>query len=161
MYVRCKSYLFQHSNHLLLPLAPCKGSLWIWSKTFVLPPPLKNLKRPEVWAPLVAFLSSPTFCSARCKMMLYKISTRKTGRIPITVVSRTKCGGARTMNQQIRPLSVSPRQPIAGRKPTTSPRNGNIYLHYLAVVDYLGLDYQLFKLLETVWIFWHVNNAYN
>lgn len=53
--------------------------------------------------------------------------TTISGNNPTVVVSIMRAGGANRINQQMRPPSVSPRQPNAGKKPMVSPemKQGN------------------------------------
>lgn len=81
---------------------------------------------PTVWF-FAARFSWITFRRAWCRMMLYRITTTTIGRNPSTEVRSINSGGAANMNQQRRPLFVSPRQPKAGRNPMTIPGEYNYY----------------------------------
>lgn len=113
----------QQAKYPLLDVC-CNGishSFSISSSTVVLPP-RKNLKLlVGISVPPVARFNSLTFFIARCNMILYKIITIKIGMSPIIVVNRTSSAGANNINQQICPLFVLPRHPIAGRNPIIIP----------------------------------------
>lgn len=85
------------------------------------PAPSTAPPAPLLFCAFAAFRSCTTRFRARCNMMLYNTMISSKGSRPIAVVSRISAGGAIRMNQQIFPSSVSPLQPITGRKPTIKP----------------------------------------
>uniref|UniRef100_A0A182LS54 Uncharacterized protein n=1 Tax=Anopheles culicifacies TaxID=139723 RepID=A0A182LS54_9DIPT len=86
--------------------------------------PPRNKRRLPVCTPRSsrdAFFSWLTRRNAFCRIMPYRMMTSRTGSIPATAVRITKPGGANRINQHVRPPSVSPRHPNAGRNPIVAP----------------------------------------
>lgn len=103
-------------------------SVWVDVPTCILSVPVCT---PICW--WVAFFNSITRRRAWYRIMLYRTTTRRMGKRPRIVVKSTNSGGASTINQHTRPLSVSPRHPMAGRNPIIKPvcTRENVLLHNL------------------------------